>query len=206
MSLLVYPVLPGLSFNVKWTPAFFNQSQKTITGASIDIGLAQYPLHNFELTYEVLRDTPGVYTSPQNEFKILIAFYASMNGSLGRFWFDNPDDRSVLGQQIGIGDGVNTTFLLIGPIGAWPIGALNGSPTFYRNGVVVPGGDASLFDARGAIYIIFVTPPGAGVIVTVDMNYYYVCHFTDDSSTFEKFITGRWLNSSVKFQSVRPGA
>jgi Conserved hypothetical protein 2217 (DUF2460) len=118
----VYPsqtLLPGLGWNVKWTPTFFNQSYKAVNGASIDIGLARYPLHQFELTYDILRDQFQTYTQPpNNEWKTLVGLFALVGGSLGRFAYDNPDDDLALNMPIGIGDGVTSTFTLGRQLGA----------------------------------------------------------------------------------------
>ena len=118
MMLPVYPdasVLPGLGWSQKWSPEFFNmKTETTATGADIDLALAQYPLHNFELTYDFLRDK-WFWSSASLEFKTMMGFFLMMSGSVGRFLFRNTDDHFVAAQAIGTGDGTTVTF---GPISA----------------------------------------------------------------------------------------
>src|SRR5271155_3608859 len=115
-TLPIYPdrtLLKGLGFSTKWSPEFFNlATETTATGADIDLALAQYPLHNFELTYNFLRS----WRAPAGaslEFKTLMGFWLMLGGTVGRFLFKNGDDCFVAAQQIGTGDGATTSF---GPI------------------------------------------------------------------------------------------
>lgn len=209
--------LVGLGFTQKWTPVFFNQSQKAINGASVDISLAFFPLHNFELTYEVLRNTPGQSVPLIDyEFRRLIGFYTAMQGSAGRFYFDFEDDNQVLATPIGTGDGTTTTFVVtrtffdfgqnlaqgepvgtVASVGGRPVVYLNGTPTAaYTLNTTVPANNT----------ITFSSAPGAGVAITADLYYFYYCKFVEDSLQFEKFSSGRWSAASVKIQSCRPGA
>lgn len=237
MTLKQYPVLVantvpsyliGIGFTQKWTPLFFNQSQKAINGASIDIGLAATPLHQFELTYELLRDFRGTpYDSANYEFQRLFGFYTQMNGSLGRFLFFNPDDQFSLATPIGTGDGTTTTFTITRSFGdaviytanPEPVGQIAlsiqplgypstfGNPVVYLNGVVQSSGSYTLSTAvPGNNTITFSAAPGAGVAITMDVGYYYYCQFVEDSLQFEKFSGARWQIASVKLQSCRAGA
>lgn len=208
-----FPSLAGLGFNVKWTPTFFNQSQKTLTGASIDIGLASSPLHTFEFTYNFLRSDPTNY-----ELQNLTGFYQLMGGQLGRFLYDNPDDDSVVGQEIGIGDGSTLSFLLTRTLGGavWgdnalePVGYFNfdagqtvkiGGTTFapsnYTINATTPGNQLLTFTT---------VTPGVGQSITIDYSYFYYCKFAEDVLTFEKFDGLRWMITKVAIQNCRAGA
>jgi hypothetical protein len=116
--------LPGVEYRIKWRPIFFNQSFKAMNGAQIDIGLAGTPLHEFELSYSVLRNNPpfrydglqpdGVTYNPiAGELRRLLGFYMMVGGQLGRFAFDNTDDDYIKGQVIAITDGVKSAYQLV---------------------------------------------------------------------------------------------
>ena len=79
MPLPVYPdrsVLPGLGFGVKWSPMFVNMPTAVASnGAEIDLGLAQYPLHEFELNYKFLHDWSARSGAEALEFKTLMGFF-----------------------------------------------------------------------------------------------------------------------------------
>lgn len=220
MTIQIYPfsdpnASPGLGYSVKWSPVFFNQSVKTVTGASIDIGLSAFPLHNFELIYNFLRIRRPTF----DELSAFMGFYALIGGQLGRFYFDWTDDDIVVGQFLGTGDGVNNTFTFGRQLGSFgggflgpvePIGQLNLGRTLnvYRNGVLVaPAGYNVNNTVPGNITVGFLAgAPGVGVTVSADFSFYYYCKFADDSPTFEKFVDAIYLNNSVKIQSCRAGA
>lgn len=212
--------LRGLAFTVKWTPVFFNQTQKTQTGASIDIGLASTPLHQFELTYELLADFPssGSYVAANYEFRRLLGFYTAMSGSLGRFVFSNPDDFQVTGQSLGQGTGSKTTFTIVRDLGdasasmfaTEPIGLLDdtaSAPVVKVGGVTkTAGSDYTITQLPANSSIVFASAPASGADVTIDMQYCYYCQFVEDSLLVEKFSGNRWQAVSVKLQSCRPSA
>jgi hypothetical protein len=220
VTIPIYPVSnagasPGLGYGVKWSPVFFNQSYKAVSGASIDIGLAAFPLHNFELVYNFLRAKQPTF----GELQELMGFYAAMGGQLGRFFFDWPDDDTVVGQFLGTGDGVNNTFVLGRSLGAGgggllgpvePIGMIDLGSTInvYRDGVAVaPAGYNLNVAVPGNVTLGFIAgAPNPGVVVSMDFTFYYYCKFSEDTMTFEKFIDSIYLNNSVKIQSCRSGA
>jgi hypothetical protein len=236
-SLLIYPIngdnigfavgrginFLGLGYNVKWSPVFFNQSHKTMTGASIDIGLAQYPLHNFELTYPFLRDYPtGNMLAGKSELKIMMGFFLNLAGSLGRFDFINPDDYTVLAQiLVNSYDGVTTAFPFVRTYGSSvtftfsgtePVGdvilALGPVHVYYNSVLKTLGVDYTLDLTRPGNNLLGLigTLPAPGVQITADFSYAYYCKFTDDSLTFDKFVNQIWSAQAVKLQSCRPGA
>jgi hypothetical protein len=211
MTLPIYPALPGLTFPVKWTPRFYNMAtQTTASGADIDLGLAQYPLHDFELQYDFLRD------SGATEFKTLFGFVLQMAGTPGRFLFSNPDDNAVTGQGIGTGDGTTKTFTLVRSFGAGgftgtePVGSVDLGSTFnvYVNGTLKTITTDYTVDQSvpGANTITFTTAPASSAAITVDMTYLYYCKFPDDGQEFDKFMDKLWSMQKVSLHSCRPGA
>jgi hypothetical protein len=208
-----FPSLIGLGYDVKWTPTFFNQSQKTLTGASIDIGLASSPLHTFEFTYNFLRSDATNY-----ELQNLMGFYQLMGGQLGRFLYDNPDDDSVTGQEIGIGDGTTTSFLLTRTLGAgiWgdnalePIGYFNfdaGQTVRIGGTVFAPSNYTINATTPGNQILTFTTvTPGSGQAITIDYSYFYFCKFAEDAPVFAKFANLFWAIQKVAIQNCRAGA
>lgn len=214
MTLPVYPgpdLLPGLKYSSKWSPAFLNMpTATTASGADIDLALAQYPLHDFELSYEFLRDS----LSP-SEFRTLMGFFLQLGGTVGRFLFDNPDDNQVTANPIGTGDGSNKIFTLTRFFGAngygasEPVGVANTSATFnvYNNGSLVSPSaytvDTSLPCANT---VTFTTAPASGHAITVDMSYRYYCKLADNAATFEKFMNQLWSVEKITLHSCRAGA
>jgi len=220
MTLPVYPdrtVLPGLGFSTKWSPVFFNMpTQTAAAGADIDLALAATPLHDFELTYEVLRDA-GRNTLEASEFRTMMGFHLQLGGTVGRFFFKNIDDFSVSQQLIGVGDGVTTAFVLTrtyglgGYSGTEPVGGVNTAYPFnvYLGDSATPA-DPSSYTLSTTMpcqqIVTFGVAPLLGQNVRVDMNYWYYCKLADNSNTFEKFMNRLWLLNKVKLHSCRAGA
>ncbi len=218
----IYPdgaLIRGLTYSQKWSPRFYNLTATTATGADIDVGLAQYPLHDFELTYEFLRDGArgSVLARETLEFRTMLGFHLAMGGTLGRFLYRNVDDRRVTQQQIGVGDGATTTFTLIRTLGAngygasEPVGQVDESEPFnvYLGDSATPV-DPSLYTLSTvspvANTVTFVTAPAAGQSIRVDMSYFYYCKLAKNSNTFEKFMDRLWTLNKVTLHSCRPGA
>lgn len=211
MTLPVYPTLKGKAPQFKWVPRFYNMATQTAaSGADIDLALATYPLHDFELQYNFLRDN----VSP-SEFKTLFGFVLQLAGTPGRFLFSNPDDNAVTGQGIGTGDGSSTVFTLIRSFGAGgfsgiePVGYVNSvGLNVYDNGVLKAlGSDYTLQQTTpGAQTITFAAAPLTGHAITADMAYWYYCKFPDNAQEFDKFMNLLWSMQKVIMHSCRPGA
>jgi hypothetical protein len=217
MTLPVYPdssVLKGLGYSAKWSPEFFNAAtETTATGADIDLALAQYPLHNFELTYNFLRSWRGPGNTPL-EFKTLMGFWLMLGGTQGRFLFRNTDDCFVAAQQVGTGDGVTTVF---GPIArtfgangyaaSEPVGVIDTTqPVIVRVGGNTQASGYMLSTATPLDQTItFAAAPAAGLPITMDFAYFYYCKFAGNANTFEKFADRLWLLQKVSIKSCRPG-
>jgi len=204
----VYPQLPGLGYSVIWEPRFVNAPVQTHeSGTEVRIGYGENPLHNFELVYNFLKDTPGTI-----EFKTFFGFFLAVAGSLGGFCFPNPDDRSVERQDIATTDGSTNVWTLVRTFGAGgftgtePVGYVDITAPFnvYFDGVLQLGNTYEVIRTTPVSQQIrFFNTPGAGKKLSVDMSYFYYCRFADDKLTFEKFLHQLWTVSSVKLMSLR---
>ena len=214
----IYPTLPGLTYDTKWSPIHYNMATQTSdTGADVDLGYAETPLHDFELTYSVLRDNFNGYIDPNyngTEFKTMMGFWLMLGGARGRFLFWNVDDNTVVAQSQGDTDGTSSTYTLSRTFGVTdynatePVGYIDTTKTFnvYLDGVLQ---DPSTYDVLTALpvnqQIKFHATPTAGQAITTDMSYYYYCKFPDNQNTFEKFMNQLWLLNTVKLHSCRAG-
>lgn len=218
MTLPIYPdatILPGFAFSTTWSPRFFNMpTETTATGADIDLALAQYPVHTFELTYDFLRDG-WFWPSASLEFKTMMGFFLMVGGTVGRFLFQNPDDNCVAAQQIDVGDGSTTTY---GPIfrtfggngycASEPVGQVDlTKPVTVRLGNTIQPASSWTVNTEVPLNqtISFASAPPAGTPIIMDFSYFYYCKFPDNSNTFEKFMDRLWLLQKVQIKSLRPG-
>jgi len=210
---LVYPTLPGLGFSVHWRPKAWNMATfSSDTGSKVDLGYADSPTHEFELTYDFLRGQN--FQRGSIEFKIFMGFWMNMLGNLGRFLFKNPDDYQVARQVIGTTDGVSHIYQLsrtfgIGEYSATElVGYVDTTEEFnvYLDGTLVSPSDyidVKFYPVNQTI--IFSSTPTIDQEITVDMSYFYYCRFTEDTMDFEKFMDNLWLIKTVKFESLRAG-
>jgi hypothetical protein len=222
VTLAVYPgrsLLPGLTYQSSWSPQFFNLPTATAaSGAEIDIAIAQYPLHDFELNYQFLRN--GLSTQFRAgeglEFKTMMGFLLQIGGTAGRFLFKNPDDYVVWQNVIGTGDGTTQTFTLTRFFGAngygasEPVGQVNVAEAFnvYLNGSATPV-NPTLYSVNTsspvANTITFTTPPPNGQSIAVDMSYWYYCKLADNNNTLKKFMDQLWSMEKIALRSCRQG-
>lgn len=128
MSNIVFPTLPGLTWDVIRRPNFSTRIQTATSGKKNTAAFWTYPIWDFSLTYNFLRETTG-YT----ELQTLAGFFLARQGGFDSFLYTDPIDNAVTGQAVGTGDGVTTAWVLPR---AWagfvePVWALNGAPAIY---------------------------------------------------------------------------
>lgn len=210
---VVYPTLPGIDIKVIWRPKAINLTPQVHTsGREVRASGSSYPLHEFELQYNMLRDRPT-----EIELKTMIGFYLSLGGSLTGFCFSNPYDNSVQGQSFTTTDGINSTF---GPLmrtyGASgytitePVGYVDLTAPFnvYIDGTLVAANDATYAYTVEQTTPVnqllkFTNIPPSGHVVTIDMSYFYYCKFAEDYLEFEQLLWRIWKCDKVKLQSLR---
>ena len=209
---VIYPELPGLTYSVIKRPKFYTGVATAPSGREVRISYASTPLWEWDLTYEYLPDWSAPGAATPSDFKQLLGFYLSMQGSFGGFMFRDPDDNTVVGQVIGIGDGATTAFTLVRTFGGSdgtgtePVGGVDVDRPFavYFNGVLQ---DQSIYDVAttqpvGQL-LRFHSPPASGVAITADFSYFFYVRFKDDHYDFEKFMDQLWSQRQLTLMSMR---
>ena len=203
---LIFPTLPGLAWNVTKTPTFQTRIQRAASGRELRALDYPYPLWQFALVYDFLRDNPA---AGYDELRTLVGFFMLCQGAFGTFLFEDPSDSQVTGQQIGIGNASTTVFQLQRAMGTTPPGggffepiqAPNFVRAVYLNGITQNPTTYSVDPTTGLV--TFSTAPGSGMIITADFTYYFRCRFTDDKYDFEHFMHRLWQLKKLTFMSVR---
>jgi uncharacterized protein (TIGR02217 family) len=204
---LIFPALPGLAWNVTKTPTFQTRIQRAVSGRELRALDYPYPLWQFALVYDFLRDNPA---AGYDELRSLLGFFMLCQGAFGTFLFQDPSDWKVAGQEIGAGNASTTVFQLQRAMGA----ALSGGGFFEP--ITAPN-LASERDLPQWNYarpdelqrrshkglVTFETAPGSGLIITADFTYYFRCRFTEDKYDFENFMLRLWQLKKLTFISVR---
>ena len=203
---LIFPALPGLAWSVTKSPTFQTRIQRAVSGRELRALDYPYPLWQFTLVFDFLRDNPA---AGFDELRTLMGFFMLCQGAFGTFLFQDPSDDRVSGQQIGTGDTLRTVFQLQRTMGETlpgggflePILAPNIVSAVYFNGIVQDPGGYSVDSMTGLV--TFNTAPGSGLIITADYSYYFRCRFVDDSYAFENFMFRLWQLKKLTFISVR---
>jgi uncharacterized protein (TIGR02217 family) len=161
---LIFPALPGLAWSVTKTPTFQTRIQRAASGRELRALDYPYPLWQFALVYDFLRDDP---TAGYDELRTLMGFFMLCQGAFGTFLFRDPSDFQITGQQIGTGDASTTVFQLQRAIGAAlpgggfmePIVAPNVVRMIYLDGITQDPGSYSVDADTGSV--TFGTAPAA---------------------------------------------
>lgn len=96
--------LPGLAFTVHKRPTFSTAVQKAQSGVSTRNAQMQFPIFEFELSYEFLRD------DVTQEYRTLRRFFKQRKGGFDTFLLKDPDDYLASNETLGTADGVTTQF------------------------------------------------------------------------------------------------
>lgn len=216
---LLFPTFLGEGFNVVRRPKGSTGVQPHVSGRETRLGYWTFPMHEWDLTFNVLHDFKQWPTAPlqiPSELKRLEGFFMAMQGSLIPFYFMDPDDNAVLATQIGMGDGVRTTFLITRTFGdpsygvtvTEPVGGYDTS-TFkvYLNGILQSSGYN--LPTTTPYTVVFSSAPGAGVVITADLpTFFFLVRFKEDTLDFEKFSgapgAGYWAVKKLTLMSLRP--
>jgi len=203
---LIFPALAGLAWSVTNTPTFQTRIQRAVSGRELRVLDYPYPLWQFALIYDFLRDEPA---AGFDELRTLLGFFMLCQGAFGTFLFQDPTDCQVTGQQIGIGNASTTVFQLQRAMGTAlpgggflePIVAPKLVNAIYFDGITQDPASYSVDPNTGVV--TFGTAPGSGLIITADFSYYFRCRFIDDRYDFENFMYRLWQLKKLTFISVR---
>ncbi len=127
---------------------------------------------------------------------LMWAFFKARQGKYDPFWVKFPTSYKVVGEAVGVGNGVQTVF----PLDYFPIDTA--SFKGYANGVLVTSGFVITNDLTNEVAkITCSTPPAAGVIITADYEYYIQVRFDDDKLSKE-LVQFKLYNTGLKLKEV----
>ncbi|MCK9622197.1 MAG: DUF2460 domain-containing protein [Methylobacter sp.] len=193
MSDAVFPTLPGLTWDISRNPRFHTIRHDPVDGKQARAAFMAYPLWDFELAYELIRDTAG------GELQSLLGFYLSRQGGFDSWLYDCPEDNAVTAQNFGTGDGATLAFQLKRTWGGFdePINNPKASPSIYIDGVLKTVTTDYTISSTGLV--TFVTAPVASKAITWTGGFYYRCVFEEDKSNFVQFANNLYNLQSLTF-------
>jgi len=195
-GLPVFPLLPGQSIALGKAPRWSTKVKRASSGRERRTALWPYPLWQFTLSYEVVRQRPA-----NDELAALWAFFNTVQGQYQPWLFLDPTDYQQTAPQVfAAGDGSTATFQIArtGP-------AAQPEPVYAPFGmtVFINGASTTAYTMAAGGKITFASPPAAGAQLAWTGCYYFGCRFTQDDLTFEQLVSQLWSGKSVKFTSLR---
>ena len=197
----LFPVLPGQGWSVFKRPTFSTRIASHVSGREVRSPAFTQTLYEFELTFDALSSNATYGGLGTQSLQTLLGFVLQCQGQYGTFVFVDPSDRACSGQQIGVGDGVTTTFALTRTLGGFTE-AVSWATAVIA--VTVGGANAVGWSLSPPNQISFAAAPASGAIVCADFTYGFLCRFVDDQQSFENIMNGLWQVTSLKFRSVKP--
>lgn len=198
MSQAVFPTIPGLTWPVNRKPMFNTNTQRALSGRELRITYQLYPLYQYTLNYEFLRDTVAF-----PEADTLIGFYLARQGSFDSFLFDDITDNTVTDMQFGVGDGATTGFQLTRAFGAGgntfaePVQNVHTLTNIKKAGVTQTNPANYTIDANG--FVTFAVAPANLAALTWTGTYYMRCRFLSDSIDMSQIYSNIWEMKKLEF-------
>lgn len=197
MSDAVFPVLPGLKWNIKRASIWKTNSAESVSGKEASVSLMSYPLRRYSLAFEFLR------AGAEAELQTLEGFFNLRRGRHDTWLYNDPDDYTVTDQSFGTGDGATAAFALARTRGGFtePVQSLNSAPVIKVAGVTKTLTTDYTISALGVV--TFVTPPAASAALTWSGTYYWRCRFLRDETEFDQFLKDLWSLNRIEFRTVK---
>jgi uncharacterized protein (TIGR02217 family) len=190
MSDILFPALPGIAWDVTWTPTFHTKIQSAVNGKEYRTSLMANPIYNLKVKFEFLRH------GARQELRKLVGFYLARRGAYDSFLFKLDDDSSVTDQTIAAGDGATKTFQLVRSFGSEfsePVQNVDVIREIKVKGVVVPPAGYTVSPTG---MVTFSVPPVGPVVWSG--SYFYRARFADDEQDFDRFMQNLWKAGSVQ--------
>lgn len=198
MSQALFPTLPGVTWPVNRKPMFNTTVQRALSGRELRISYQLFPLYQYTLNLEFLRDTVAF-----PEADTLVGFFLARQGSSDSFLFDDVTDNSVTDMSFGAGDGASKLFQLTRAFGAGgntfaePVQNVHTLTNIKVAGVTQTNPTQYTIDPNGLV--TFVTAPVNLATLTWSGTYYMRCRFLSDSLDMSQIYGNIWETKKLEF-------
>jgi uncharacterized protein (TIGR02217 family) len=194
LSTSVYPTLAGSQIDVDRTPVYSTTVQTEASGRELRIAQRSAARYRYRISYDFLRQN----ASP-DEAQTLLAFLSVHRGQWDSFLFTDPYNAAASATSFGTGDGTTTIFYLRDEIGD-RVGACNGTPQIYKDGVLQTVTTHYTLDSTNG-KVTFVTAPANGLPLTWTGAFYRRVRFARDDIPMTRRVSRIW-RAEVELISV----
>jgi uncharacterized protein (TIGR02217 family) len=195
VSNAVFPVLPGLMWDVTRTPQWATKVQRSSSGKETRVAYISAPIWRWVLQFDVLRQNTVV-----SELSQILGFFNARRGKFDSFLYSDPTDSAVTLEPFGTGNGVTTTFQLTRAFGGFSenVYDLNGAASIYKAGVLQSSG----YTVGPTGIVTFTSPPAGAAALTWTGAYYWRVRFDQDMAEASNFLATLWSLKQLAFVSV----
>jgi hypothetical protein len=200
MTLPLFPTLVGQGWSTFKRPTWATSVATHSSGDEVRAAMMAYPTYEFELPFpDYLPDD----TTADSDLKTLMGFVNQVQGQFGTFRFTDPTDSALVGQLLGVGNGVQTVFPFIRTMANWvePVGYVELVAKVYVAGQPVQAGWSVTDSVTGHNLLTFAQPPVGEI--SADFVFSFLCRLLADQQEFENHAQSLWLMKSLKFKSVK---
>lgn len=190
MSNAVLPTFPGLMFDSVKTPTFNTRVQMAVSGREARAAFYSYPIWDFAVAYEFLRESIG-------EMQALAGFFMARKGQFDSWLYSDPNDNAVTDAVIGAGNGVNRQFQLLRAFGGFAEPVMNIKTI---GNIKVGGVQTTAYTVSSTGVVDLAAAPANGVSVAWSGSYYFRCRFKQDTAEFNQFMHRLWELKTLEFR------
>lgn len=206
MSDAIFPLLPGLAWNLTKSPMFNTKVMTSINGQELRASFQAAPKYSISLGYEFLRQRGG-----KTELEQLESFFYERRGAFDSFLLAMPDDNQF--NCSFVGDGSTTTYQIYKKLFTSIVPVTNTKP--FSTAVDVSmwgqntsqlmwGTDSNLMWPSNSMtlsnkgVLTLAAPLEAGKTLTVTGTYYYRCRFKEDEQQYTNFMAKLWEAKKIE--------
>jgi uncharacterized protein (TIGR02217 family) len=195
MTIPVFPSLAGQEWPLARTPLWKTLKQESLSGKEVRVPAFTFPRYQWSTSFSLLRAAASL-----EEFQSLLGFVNSVAGGALPFYFEDPQDNAVSGQEFGTGDGATTVFQLVRAFAGFvePVQSLNGTPA-----IAISGTPTSSFSLSNVGVVTFASAPASGAALTWTGSYYWLCRLDEDTNAFSQFMSGLFEMKKLSFTSIK---
>jgi hypothetical protein len=199
MSQLVFPVLPGLDWNIVRAPIWSTTKRTSVSGRRFAVANYSFPRYKYTATFNFLRQGAG-----NADLASLVGLFNQVGGDFDNFLWPDPDDKTATLQAFGVGDGSRRLFQLVRSFAGFvePVYGFNGAPNIYVAGALKVVGTDYTVSATGLV--TFTNAPAAGQALTWSGSFYKRVNFLQSTLEFNKFMSNLWDLKKCEFETWRP--
>lgn len=206
MSDVIFPLLPGLMWNLTKTPMFNTRVMTSVNGQELRASFTAVPKYAISLGFEFLRQRGG-----KKELEQLESFFYERRGAFDSFLLAMPDDNQF--NCSFVGDGVTTTYQVykklfnsVVPLGnTLPFSVIVNPSMWKQASSTLMWGTASnlmwpnrnlALSSKGLITLS--VPLELGQTFNISGTYYYRCRFKDDEQQYTNFMANLWEAKKIE--------